>query len=90
VDKPMTAREDREALGYSVPHYKLMAEGLANQCWLNKHNQLIPIKKMKLKKLKNLRHQIRKHPVKSKSIIHKELVRQINIQIGRKERRPLL
>ncbi len=82
--------KDRQALGLSISKYRDMAEGLANNCYLNKTGDSVKISKAKSKKLKNMRQNILKDPVKSQSLIYMELVRRLNIQISKKERRPIL
>ena len=84
----ISAKQDRQNLGLPIAYYKRMAEALSTHSYLNKEGQFIKIAKMKKKRLKNLRHNILKDPVKKDSPIYRELVRQIKIQITKGERRP--
>lgn len=85
----ITALDDRKALKWTIPYYKRMAEAVSQNCFLDKEENFCKISKAKKKKLKNLRYQILKDPVKSQSPIHLEIVRRCTVQIRKHERRPI-
>lgn len=86
----MNAREDRQSLGISIAEYRDIALALSTFCYVNKHGQHVRIARTKRNKLKNMRHSIQINKVKSRSPIYLEMLRQLNIQINKCERRPPL
>ena len=90
IERPLTPLEDRKMLGWSIYQYQHMAQALSNGCFLNRQKQEVKIKNCKLKKLRNIRHTIRKNPLFMQSPIHMELLRRLNIQIGKRVKRPTL
>lgn len=85
IEAPTTALQDRHYLCLSIPEYKTFAEALANNCFLNRNAQACSISKAKTKKLKNLRANIRKHPFLMQSLIWKEQLRLIEVEIKRRQ-----
>jgi len=88
TDAPTTALEDRHYLNLSIPEYKAFAEALADNCFLNRDAQPCPIPKAKTKKLKNIRANIRKHQFLMDSLIWREQLRRIEMELSKRRKEP--
>ena len=88
TEAPTTALKDRHYLCLTIPEYKAFAEALANNCFLNRDAQACSIPKAKTKKLKNIRAKIRKHQYLMKSLIWKEQLRRIEIELTKRRKEP--
>jgi len=85
---PKTALEDRHYLCLSISEYKAFAEALANNCFLNRDAQPCSIRKARTKKLKNIRANIRKHKFLMNSLIWKEQLRRIEMELVKRQKEP--
>lgn len=85
---PTTALEDRHYLNLSIPEYRDFAEALAKNCFLDRQANACSITKAKTKKLKNIRATIRKHPFLMNSLIWKEQLRRIDIELSKRRKVP--
>ena len=88
TEAPTSALEDRHYLGLSISEYKAFAEALANNCFLNREAQPCSIPKAKTRKLKNIRANIRKHDYLMKSLIWKEQLRRIELELSKRRKEP--
>ena len=84
----MTAKEDREVLGWSMTKYRDLAEALGDNCFINVKGNKVRIHKTKRKKLLNMKYYIKRNKVFICSPIHIELLRRINIQIAKNQKIP--
>lgn len=87
-EAPTTARQDRHYLCMSIPEYQKFAEAVSNHCYINKEGQLCKLKNAKTKKLKNLRYTIRKSPYLIESLIWREQLRLIELELGKRRQTP--
>lgn len=85
-DVPKTAVQDRHYLNMSIEEYKNFAESVSTFCYLNRDGQLCKLRNAKLKKLKNLRHGIKKSDFLMASLIWKEQLRLIEAEIRRRQK----
>lgn len=84
TDAPTTAVQDRNYLCLSIGEYKVFAEAVSTQCYLNRDGNLCKLKNAKTKKLKNLRYTIKKSPYLMKSMIWKEQLRLIEAELTKR------
>lgn len=87
---PETAIQDRHYLSMTIEEYKKFAEAVSTYCYINKDGQLCKLKNAKTKKLKNLRHTIRKNKIFMTSLIWKEQLRLIELELGKRQHVPNL
>lgn len=86
IEAPQTAVQDRHYLCLSIEEYRTFAQAVSTQSYLNRDGQICKLRHAKLKKLKNLRYTIKKSPYLLKSMIWKEQLRLIEIEINRRQR----
>lgn len=84
TDAPTTAQEDRHYLCMDITEYKLFAEYLSQNGYLNREAQICLLKRAKTKKLKNLRAEIRKSEYLMKSLIWTEQLRLIQLELSKR------
>lgn len=83
---PTSTKEDREFLGLTIAEYQKFCEAVQTQCFLNREGNLCKLKNAKTKKLKNLRYKIIKSEHLMKSMIWREQLRLIEIEIAKRQR----
>jgi len=86
MEAPTTAVQDRKYLNMSIEEYRTFAEGVSSFCYINKQGQLCKLRKAKLKKLKNLRYEIKKSEILQNSLIWKEQLRLLEVEIQRRQK----
>lgn len=86
TEQPTTAVQDRNYLRMSIPEYKNFAEAVSSFCYLNKEGNLCKIRNAKIKKLKNIRHGIRRSDFLMKSLIWREQLRLIEVELSKRQR----
>jgi len=85
---PTSAMEDRHYLCLTIPEYQNFSEAVNTNCFLDRHGNHVKIKKAKIKKLKNIRHSIKKTPYFMKSMIWRALLERLNEEIDNRELGP--
>lgn len=86
IEPPLTAIQDRHYLKMSIPEYKKFAEAVSSFCYINREGNLCKLRNAKTKKLKNLRHGIRKSDFLMKSLIWKEQLRLLEMELNKRQR----
>lgn len=87
IDPPTTAQEDRQYLSMEISEYKHFAECLSKNGYLNRQADICLLKNTKTKKLKNLRSNIRKSDYLMRSLIWKEQLRLIQLELNKRRHR---
>ena len=85
TDPITNTKEDRLHIGLSNEEYRIFAEAVNTQCYVNRDWQLCKLKNAKTKKLKNLRHVIRKAPYLLRSMIWKAQLHIIEAEISKRQ-----
>lgn len=85
---PTSAREDRLYLKMDIPDYRDLCEAVMKDCYRDKKKQHCSLKGAKLKKLKDLRFLLTKNPKLACSMIYKELIRRIEVEINKRQAMP--
>lgn len=84
TEPPKTAVQDRHYLCLTIPEYQNFAKAVSTQCYLNRDGHLCKLKNAKTKKLKNLRYGIKRSPYLMQSLIWKEQLRLIEVEIAKR------
>ncbi|WHM52924.1 hypothetical protein [Sulfitobacter phage vB_SupP_AX] len=84
ITAPTTTQQDRQYLGMTVPEYQNFSECIQRNSYLNRDGNQCKLKNAKTKKLKNIRHTIRKSPFLMASLIWQAQLRIIEAEITKR------
>ena len=87
INRPTTVITDRRYLRLNTQEYRQFAKALSANCYLNKKKHFCKLKKAKTKKLQNLRYGIKKSTYLLKSLIWKEQLRLIEVELNKRKRK---
>ena len=83
----ISTKQDRKNLNWSLIRYMEFGLALQTRKFVNENGDFVSLKKMKLKKLQNLRHKIKYNPKTKDSPIHIALVHTINHELSIRKKR---
>jgi hypothetical protein len=86
IEPPLTVIQDRHYLKMSISEYKNFAEAVSSFCYLNKEGNHCKIRNAQTKKLKNLKYGIKKSNFLMKSLIWKEQLRLLEVELSKRQR----
>lgn len=86
MEAPQSTAQDRQYLKMEISEYRAFADCLSTQSFIKRDGQICKLKTAKLKKLKNLRYTIKKNEFLMKSLIWREQLRLIEVEISKRRR----
>ncbi|AGH07426.1 hypothetical protein SUFG_00059 [Sulfitobacter phage phiCB2047-B] len=85
-DIPTSTVSDRNHLEMEYEDYHDLAEAVSKNCIRDRFKNHMPIRKLKIRKIHNMRNRIIKSEKLSKSLIFKEMLRQLNQELSKRKK----